>query len=172
MNYYKVEKKRDGQNWKPFNEIYASSFDEAKKQFAKDMTEDNWHKSNNIVWLNAGHGVKVSGWYDLNSGKVVYDEETENWEATDECLLVSEEQINEGFDFWSEDVYCYRVLDIEQKNYLVRNRETGTEIEQADSYSEAIDIIQKYEAEDKANGTYVDGFYEVYDTILEEVVED
>ena len=116
MNYYKVEKKRDGQNWKPFNEIFASSFDEAKKQFAKDMTEDNWNKSNNIVWLNAGHGVKVSGWYDLNSGKAVYDEETESWESTDECLLVSEEQINEGFDFWSEDVYSWRVLDLETEN--------------------------------------------------------
>jgi hypothetical protein len=124
MNYYKVEKKRDGQNWKPFNEIYAPSFDEAKKQFAKDMTQDNWNKSNNIIWLNTGHGVKVSGWYDLNSGKAVYDEETENWEATDDCLLVSEEQINEGFDFWSEDVYCYRVLDIE-KLYRLMNHDSS-----------------------------------------------
>ena len=172
MNYYKVEKKRDGQNWKPFNEIYASSFAEAKKQFAKDMTEVNWHKSNNIQWVKDTEGVKKTGWYDFNAGSPIWNEETEKWENADDLLLVSEEQINEGFDFWSEDVYSWRVLDIEQKNYLVRNRETGTEIEQADSYSEAIGIIQKYEAEDKANGTHIDGFYEVYDTILEEVVED
>ena len=62
MNYYKVEKKRDGQDWKPFNEIYASSFEEAKKQFAKDMTEDNWHKSNNIQWVKDTEGVKKTGW--------------------------------------------------------------------------------------------------------------
>lgn len=170
MNYYKVEKKRGGQNWKPFNEIYASSFEEAKKQFAKDMTQDNWNKSNNIQWVKDTEGVKKTGWYDLNIGKPIWNEETEKWENADDLLLVSEEQINEGFDFWSEDVYSWRLLDVEQKNYLVRNRETGTEIEQADSYSEAIDIIQKYEAEDKANGTYVDGFYEVFDAILEEVV--
>lgn len=170
MNYYKVEKKRDGQNWKPFNEIYASSFEEAKKQFAKDMTQDNWNKSNNIEWIKDSEGVKKTGWYDFNAGSPIWNEETEKWENADDLLLVSEEQINEGFDFWSEDVYSWRLLDVEQKNYLVRNRETGTEIEQADSYSEAIDIIQKYEAEDKANGTYVDGFYEVFDAILEEVV--
>jgi hypothetical protein len=134
MNYYKVEKKRNGQNWKPFNEIYASSFEEAKKQFAKDMTQDNWNKSNNIIWLNTGHGVKVSGWYDLNSGKAVYDEETENWEATDDCLLVSEEQINEGFDFWSEDVYSWRVLDIE-KLYRLMNHDSSHEMPRYEVYT-------------------------------------
>ena len=172
MNYYKVEKKRDGQQWKPFNEIYASSFEEAKKQFAKDMTQGNWSKSNNIQWVRDTEGVQKTGWYDFNGGSPVWNEETEKYENADDLLLVSEEQINEGFDFWNEDVYSWRLLDIEQKNYLIRNRETGTEIEQADSYSEAIGIIEKYEAEDKANGTYVDGFYEVYDTILEEVVQD
>lgn len=121
MNYYKVEKKRDGQNWKPFNEIYASSFEEAKKQFAKDMTQDNWNKSNNIQWVKDTEGVKKTGWYDFNainrhSEPTVWNEETEKWENADDLLLVSEEQINEGFDFWSEDVYQWRLLDLETEN--------------------------------------------------------
>lgn len=134
MNYYKVEKKRDGQNWKPFNEIYASSFDEAKKQFAKDMTQDNWNKSNNIQWVKDTEGVKKTGWYDFNVCNAYYNEETEKYEGADDLLLVSEEQINEGFDFWSEDVYCYRVLDIE-KLYRLMNHDSSHEMPRYEVYT-------------------------------------
>lgn len=56
------------------------------------------------------------------------------------------------------------------KQFLIRNRETGTVIEEADTLTEALKVISKYEAEDKANGTYEDGFYEVFDNVLEEVI--
>jgi hypothetical protein len=57
-----------------------------------------------------------------------------------------------------------------EKHFSIRNRETGTVIEEADTLTEALKVISKYENEDKANGTYEDGFYEVFDNVLEEVI--
>jgi hypothetical protein len=57
-----------------------------------------------------------------------------------------------------------------EKHFSIRNREAGTVIEEADTLTEALKVISKYENEDKANGTYEDGFYEVFDNVLEEVI--
>jgi hypothetical protein len=54
--------------------------------------------------------------------------------------------------------------------FLIRNRETGTVIDEADTLTEALKILSSFENEDKANGTYEDGFYEVFDNVLEEVI--
>ena len=51
MKTYNIYKKRDGQSFEFWKDIYTSNFDEAKKQFAEMMTNDNWEKSNNTVWL-------------------------------------------------------------------------------------------------------------------------
>jgi len=99
---YPIYKKRNGQSFEYVSYIYADSFDDAKKQFAENMTKDNWEQSNNIVWLTkVDDSVEVTGWYDLN-----YDPKE---------LFCSEESIKEGFDSWSEDVYTWelRVLIIE-----------------------------------------------------------
>ena len=56
------------------------------------------------------------------------------------------------------------------KQFLIRSNETGTVIEEADTLTEALKIISKYKNEDKANGTYEYGFYEIFDNVLEEVI--
>jgi hypothetical protein len=117
---YPIFKKRDGQHFKEVSYIYATSFDEAKKEFALNMTKDNWEKSNNIFWLNKENdGVKESGWYDFNGGSPTFNQETEQYDADEakNCLLVSEDDINEGFDTWNEDVYTWELrepLDFEE----------------------------------------------------------
>ncbi|MFH2013621.1 MAG: hypothetical protein ABIJ17_01480 [Patescibacteria group bacterium] len=112
MKNYSVYKKRDGQDWKKFSDIYAKNFTEAKKKFAENMTNDNWEKSNDIVWLDKSEGVKETGWYDLN-GSILVSFPDKN-EGTDYAnsemeLFCSEKSINKGFDFWNEDVYSYEL---------------------------------------------------------------
>lgn len=54
--------------------------------------------------------------------------------------------------------------------YQIRDREAGNYIETVATIREAIKVIRQYEAEDKAEGTYTENFYEIYDTETEEVI--
>lgn len=114
MKTYLVYKKRDGQSFKEVSEIYAISFLEACKIFAKQMTFDNHNKSNNIIWLDKEQdGVKETGWYDFNGSLPAFNEDTEKYDAdqAEDLLMVSEEAINEGFSSWNEDVYTWQVRE-------------------------------------------------------------
>lgn len=66
--------------------------------------------------------------------------------------------------------YPYRVfnpynLDIEdngfEPTYRIQDREAGNVIEVGLSYEEAQEILAKFEADDKADGTYTEDFYEI-----------
>lgn len=45
----------------------------------------------------------------------------------------------------------------------VADKETGTFIEECASIEEARELIARYEAEDEAEGTYTEGFYDIVD---------
>ena len=45
--------------------------------------------------------------------------------------------------------------------YIIRDKETGNEIETVNHYHEALEIIKTYEDEDKAEGNYTPDFYEI-----------
>lgn len=45
--------------------------------------------------------------------------------------------------------------------YVVRDRETGTMIEETTSYEQAEKIVEEFKEQDKAEGNYVDNFYEI-----------
>lgn len=114
MKYFNIYKKRDGQSFKMIGSIYADTFEEAKKQFAKQMTDDNNNQSNNVQWLDKKQdGVKETGWYDFNFGNPAFNEETEKYNAdeAERLLLVSEETINAGFSTWNEDVYTWELRE-------------------------------------------------------------
>jgi hypothetical protein len=118
---YPIYKKRDGQSFQYVSYIYADSFDNAKKQFAKDMTNDNWNLSNNIVWLDKEQdNVPQTGWYDLDASWFGFThpdngDETEGEpdyiNATHLELFCSEEAIIQGFDSWNEDVYTWQLRE-------------------------------------------------------------
>ena len=115
---YPIYKKRDGQSFKEVSYIYADSFEAAKKEFAKNMTNDNWEKSNNIVWLDKENdGVEQTGWYDLDASLYGFFEEGSENEGDPNYkdgmmeLFCSEDAINEGFDSWSEDVYTWVIRE-------------------------------------------------------------
>lgn len=114
MKTYNIYKKRDGQSFKEVSSIYADNFEEAKKQFAKQMTDDNHNQSNNVRWLDKDQdGVKETGWYDFNGGSPLFNEDTEKYDAdeAEDFLMVTEEAINAGFDTWNEDVYTWEVRE-------------------------------------------------------------
>jgi len=94
MKNYTIFKKRNGQSFKAIGEIYALNFIEAKKQFAKQMTDDNWNKSNNVVWLTKENDGVQTGWYDFNSGCLSYNENTEKYDPNEakNFLMVTEKR--------------------------------------------------------------------------------
>lgn|SRR3990167_3261964 len=109
---YPIFKKRDGQDWKEVSYIYASSFDEAKKIFAQNMTKDNGEKSNNIVWLSPNdedtkYKIEEEGWYDM---------EDISRKTGQPNIFVSKAAIDEGFDGWSEDVYSWELREPEEED--------------------------------------------------------
>ena len=115
---YPIYKKRDGKGFKEVGSIYSISFEDAKKEFAKNMTNDNWEKSNNIVWLDKENdGVEQAGWYDLDASLYGFFEEGTEKEGAPNYkygmmdLICSEDAINEGFDYWSEDVYTWELRE-------------------------------------------------------------
>ena len=119
MATFKIFKKRDGQSFKEVSEVYANSFDEACKIFAKQMTDDNHNQSNNIQWLDKDQdGVKETGFYDFNGGVPAFNADTEKYDAdeAEDFLMVTEEAINEGFSSWNEDVYTWELREITEED--------------------------------------------------------
>jgi len=115
MKTFDIYIKRDGQPFKKHNYIFAETFDEAKKIFANDMTKDNFEKSNNIVWLTKEEDGVETGFYDLESSKVelnaITGENDYSHEDTKLEIFCLEKDIQEGFDYWNEDVYTWELRD-------------------------------------------------------------
>lgn len=106
---YPIYKKRDGGDWKYIDYIYAESFAEAKRQFAINMTNNNWEKSNDICWLSKEH-IDIPGWYDMNASQIVANENDEpDYRASKMELFCSEKAIQKGFAYWNEDVYSWEL---------------------------------------------------------------
>ncbi len=57
--------------------------------------------------------------------------------------------------------YDGRQYYIEQEKYIIRDRETGTEIDEFDTYEEAENELIRYEEIDKNDGNYTIDFYEI-----------
>lgn len=118
---YPIFKKRDGQHFMEIGYIFSDSFDKAKKEFAKRMTDDNHNLSNDIVWLDEKiDGVPQTGWYDLNASWFGFTHPDNGDETEGEPdyanakhleLFCSEQTINEGFDSWNEDVYTWELRE-------------------------------------------------------------
>ena len=45
--------------------------------------------------------------------------------------------------------------------FIVRDRETGTRIEAAVTYGEAVELLKEYEKEDRKEDNYTEDFYEI-----------
>lgn len=58
-----------------------------------------------------------------------------------------------------------------EERYVIRDHEAGNEIERFNTKVEAIEEMKRFVISDKAEGTYEEGFYEVYDLGWNEVVE-
>lgn len=54
---------------------------------------------------------------------------------------------------------------------VIRDREAGNVITEFDTVEEAKKELEKYEAQDKKDGSYTEGFYEIYDLDTHTVLE-
>lgn len=54
--------------------------------------------------------------------------------------------------------------------YVIRDREAGNIIDERETLEAAKEVLVEYEEQDKADGTYTENFYEIYDTVNEETV--
>ena len=54
---------------------------------------------------------------------------------------------------------------------VIRDREAGNVITEFDTVEEAKKELEKYEAQDKKDGVYVEDFYEIYDLDTNTVLE-
>ena len=54
---------------------------------------------------------------------------------------------------------------------VIRDREAGNVITEFDTVEEAKKELEKYEAQDKKDGVYVEDFYEIYDLDTHTVLE-
>ena len=52
--------------------------------------------------------------------------------------------------------------------YQIRDRETGTPIEDCTSHAEALAIVEQYEADDRTEGNYTPDFYEIVAITLDD----
>ena len=53
--------------------------------------------------------------------------------------------------------------------FQVRDCESGNVLEVCDTLTEAEDTVRRFESSDREDGVYTPDFYEIYDTVLEEV---
>lgn len=56
-------------------------------------------------------------------------------------------------------------------NIVIRDREAGNVITKFETLEEAKKELEKYEAQDKKDGVYVEDFYEIYDLDTNTVLE-
>lgn len=116
--------------------------------------------------------------------KMAVKEANEHWEhLTDKekeemeyCHVVGFECSEEEFEEMKENGYNekYWVSDVWSMGgfrFITRDREAGNEIERFETLEEAKQAVVDYEATDKADKTYTEDFYEIYDSQLEKVVE-
>lgn len=55
--------------------------------------------------------------------------------------------------------------------YVIRSSESGEVIEEVKTLHEAQQVVLEYNEIDREDGNYTEGFYEIYDTETEEIVE-
>ena len=56
--------------------------------------------------------------------------------------------------------------------YMIRDFASGTEIETAYNYEEALEIVKAFEDEDKAEGNYTPDFYEIVEMNMNESINE
>lgn len=97
-------------------------------------------------------------------------------EKMEYCHVVEFECSEEEFEEMKESGYNeeYWVSDVWSMGgfrFITRDREAGNEIERFETLEEAKQAVADYETTDKADETYTEDFYEIYDSQLEKVVE-
>ena len=93
--------------------ILADTFENAKKTFALQMTENLPIETNDLTFLDKSNGIEISGWYKIISTQEFFpilDNKLQYKE--DEVELVHTlETINAGVDKWRDNKYAWEIRE-------------------------------------------------------------
>ena len=128
MKTYNIYKKRDGQDWKLAGEYFSDSFEDAKKEFAKNCWNDllNGKHGDNFIELSIEEdGVEEDGIY--------YENE----------LFMAKSCLSVGIEFFSEDVYSWEIREL--KDFLIYDEDGLFTEDTFESIEKAIKCYPKYD---------------------------
>lgn len=60
---------------------------------------------------------------------------------------------------------------IMDNRYIIRTSESGIGITSESDYSDALDVIDVFELDDKNNDEFKEGYYEIYDLVDEKIIK-
>lgn len=69
------------------------------------------------------------------------------------------------------DNWNYDTLEFSEKRYAVRDRVAGNVFDNCNTITEARELINQFEYDDKEDGNYEEDYYEIYDTDTNEVCD-
>ena len=102
----------------------------------------------------------------FEAGGLPYNENIDAYTVPDVsyCIEQAEDWRTGQGDFYDPDADTDNnyVFVVELKVY-VANKETGAIIEECDTIEEAKSVIRQYEADDREDGTYTEGYYDIVD---------
>lgn len=135
MKTFNVYKKRDGQGWNLIGEYFSVSFEEAKKEFAKNCWND---------LLNGKHG---DNFIELSIEQDGVEEDGIYYEGQ---LFFPKSNLKDGIEFFSEDVYSWEIRD--SKEFLIYDEDGLFTEETFESLEKAIECYSEedgYKVEEK-----------------------
>lgn len=135
---YNVYKMRAGGSFKRDYQITTESYDEACIIFAHDIVEKYYSQSDFYTYLDSTDGVEEAGYYNSEVNSEAYNEVMDIYDAEllKEFLVLSKEQITNGFYEWEYDVYKWEMRD--NFDFIVYDTEDDSlSVERYESMNEA-----------------------------------
>jgi hypothetical protein len=132
MKTFNIYKKRDGQDWKFAGEYFLESFEEAKKEFAKNCWND---------LLNGKHGDNFTLFTESDKDEFDFVTEDGIYDGTE--LFFSKSNLESGIEFFSEDVYSWEIRELFK--FKITEEDGYTFEEEFESLDKAQDCFSKNE---------------------------
>ena len=88
---------------------------------------------------------------------------------SDRAGISLDELDNGGYSYVTESDEK-RYIVIAGETYIIRDREAGNKIAEFGTFEKALNALKGFEEDDEKDGTYTPDFYEIYDTVKEEIV--
>ncbi len=130
MKTFNIYKKRDGQDWKLAGEYFLESFEEAKKEFAKNCWND---------LLNGKHGDNFTLFTESDKDEFEFVTGGGIYDGTE--LFFSKTDLEDGIERFREDVYIWEIRELFK--FKITEEDGYTFEEEFESLDKAQDCFTK-----------------------------